>query len=343
MNLDAGRCQDCKGLLEPLSRQASQNAMGPWFIRDTANPFRPGCSWETLVRLAEKGRITRETVVRGPETRQFWKLAGSVPGLAAKLGACHACAAEVSPRAEACPGCGASFSVVTDRQFLGLSPVRLLPGQAPASAVAASAAAAPPWRPRPLVEEVAEEVDDWGTPPGRVASEPEISPEEHAVVCRALHTSRASGRVWASCAIVLLCGMAGAFGWAAVHQGRLWGGHKGAVGDGGAGLAAGTAVEAGGEGREKTVSPDAGSTGAAAAGSDDKGGERAKEGEPGEEESTLVHRAREAAQGGTRESFEAAIRLLEESAAGKPLTAEERSLLEAYRLSRRAMDAQGLP
>src|SRR5881394_2638955 len=45
------RCDQCKGLLDPLSRQASQNAMGPWFIRDEAAPFRPGCSYETLRAL----------------------------------------------------------------------------------------------------------------------------------------------------------------------------------------------------------------------------------------------------------------------------------------------------
>ena len=42
------RCEGCGGLFEPLSRKATQIKMGPWFIRDKNNPFRPGCSYEVL-------------------------------------------------------------------------------------------------------------------------------------------------------------------------------------------------------------------------------------------------------------------------------------------------------
>ena len=85
------QCEACKGRFEPLSRQATQNAMGPWQIRDPDNPFRPPCSYETIVRLAQRGRITPTTIVRGPTTRQFWSYARDTPRVAAVPGQCHAC------------------------------------------------------------------------------------------------------------------------------------------------------------------------------------------------------------------------------------------------------------
>lgn len=138
----AGRCAHCRGTLDPLSRQASQNAMGPWFIRDEKNPFRPGCSYETIVGLIKRGKIDPLTVLRGPTTRQFWSLAKRTPGVAHFLGMCHSCQADVQPNDRFCDECGSSFEVETDRQHLGLAPVILLPGQASPEAVANSVAAA---------------------------------------------------------------------------------------------------------------------------------------------------------------------------------------------------------
>lgn len=120
-------CDICRGLFEPLSKQASQNAMGPWYIRDLAHPFRPGCSFATLKLLAARGRITPTTVLRGPSTRQFWLYARQTPGVANLLGACHACRAAAKPDDQACTACGASFRVSDDRDDLGLAPVRALP------------------------------------------------------------------------------------------------------------------------------------------------------------------------------------------------------------------------
>ncbi|MGE3107658.1 MAG: hypothetical protein AB7G11_16755 [Phycisphaerales bacterium] len=132
------QCAQCKGLLDPLSKQATQNAMGPWCIRDESQPFRPGCSFETLVAQIAKGRVRADSVIRGPGTRQFWMRASQVPGIASRLGVCHACQASVAPGAASCASCGAPFDVETDRQYLGLSPVRLLPGHAAAEQVAAN-------------------------------------------------------------------------------------------------------------------------------------------------------------------------------------------------------------
>ena len=130
---DQPRYACCRGFLDPLSRQASQNAMGPWFIRDDSDagpgPFRPGCSYETLAELVGRKKVTFETILRGPTTNQFWMPARRVPGLAHLLGVCHACKAEVDGIEHECPECSASFEHPAERQHLGLLPVMLLPGQ----------------------------------------------------------------------------------------------------------------------------------------------------------------------------------------------------------------------
>ncbi|MFG0252984.1 MAG: hypothetical protein ACF8NJ_08940 [Phycisphaerales bacterium JB038] len=133
--VDAARCPCCKGLLDPLSKQATQNAMGPWFIRDEEQPFRPGCSYETLLALVRRGKIEPATILRGPTTGQFWRPARHVPGVGHLFGRCHACDHGVAPDASSCPRCRASFATPRDRQDLGLGPVHLLPGQQPAKPV----------------------------------------------------------------------------------------------------------------------------------------------------------------------------------------------------------------
>jgi uncharacterized Zn-finger protein len=124
------KCEHCKGLLDPLSRQATQNSMGPWFIHDPANPYRPGCSYEVIREMIRRGKINDQTILRGPTTRQYWMLASRVPSVANLLGHCHNCQKAVDKEAVNCPSCSADFSAELDRQFLGLGPVYLLPGQA---------------------------------------------------------------------------------------------------------------------------------------------------------------------------------------------------------------------
>jgi hypothetical protein len=133
---DARRCGACGGHLDPLSRQATQNTMGPWQIHDPVQPFRPGCSFATVRKLIERGQITGRTILRGPTTRQFWTFADRTPSVANLLGVCHNCHAEVSAEAFLCAACGSSFTPETDRQYLGLAPRRPLPGEAPADQVA---------------------------------------------------------------------------------------------------------------------------------------------------------------------------------------------------------------
>lgn len=113
--------------------------MGPWQIRDPGQPFKPGCSFDVIKGLIARGKIVPSTVLRGPTTRQFWTPAKRVPSIANLLGKCHNCEMAVSPTAAMCQACGTSFDPEQDRQYLGLMPVRLLPGQASADVVAASA------------------------------------------------------------------------------------------------------------------------------------------------------------------------------------------------------------
>lgn len=131
------RCTACNGLFEPLSRQATQNAMGPWFIRDESQPFRPGCSYETLARLIERGKVTAETIVRGPATHQFWKRVGRVQGLSHLAGVCYECGEPVGRTDVCCEFCGMLFTAENDRDTLGLAPMRNI------EAMAATKEAAP--------------------------------------------------------------------------------------------------------------------------------------------------------------------------------------------------------
>lgn len=118
------RCSACKGLLDMESRQATQNAMGPWQVRNPASPFHPGCSFQTLRELVRRGKVTRETIIRGPTTAQFWSMAANTPGVAVLLGECHACHQPAREDEYLCRHCGVVLSPRADRQHLGLAPVR---------------------------------------------------------------------------------------------------------------------------------------------------------------------------------------------------------------------------
>ncbi len=123
------RCLQCRGLVDPLSLQASQNEMGPWTIRSDKGQFLPGCSYQVIVQQIAKGRLHLSTVLRGPTTRQFWMKAARTPGVAHLLGICHSCNSGVVPGSESCPNCHVGFVIESSRQNLGLGPVLLVPGQ----------------------------------------------------------------------------------------------------------------------------------------------------------------------------------------------------------------------
>lgn len=118
----AERCGGCGGFFDPLSRRVTQQHMGPWFVRDSANPFRPGCTYQVLVKQVQRGKITANTILRGPTTKQFWSVARHVPGVSHLLGVCYQCSEKVQSTDKKCPKCGARFPELPDRQQLGLDP-----------------------------------------------------------------------------------------------------------------------------------------------------------------------------------------------------------------------------
>lgn len=118
------RCSGCKGLLDAESRQATQNAMGPWYVRNQAAAHHPGCSYATLRELVRRGKVTRETILRGPTTAQFWNMAANTPGVAVLLGECHACHQTAREDEYLCRHCGVVLTPRTDRQHLGLAAIR---------------------------------------------------------------------------------------------------------------------------------------------------------------------------------------------------------------------------
>ena len=138
VNADSVQCTACGARTDPLSRQATQNEMGPWFVRDETAPFRPGCRLETIERWARSGRLSPTTVIRGPSTHQNWVEARRVPGVARLFGRCHACEEPVGSDEVICRGCGAALHAERDRQHLGLAAIRPLPGRVPAAVTAGS-------------------------------------------------------------------------------------------------------------------------------------------------------------------------------------------------------------
>jgi hypothetical protein len=104
--------------------------MGPWFVRDPGKPFHPGCSYETLVTMIDRGQVAKTSIIRGPTTKQYWTVARRVPGVAHLLGYCHSCDATVDPDDHGCHACGVPFGAYLDRNFLGLPEIRPLPWEA---------------------------------------------------------------------------------------------------------------------------------------------------------------------------------------------------------------------
>ncbi|MBI1303578.1 MAG: hypothetical protein GC172_07295 [Phycisphaera sp.] len=97
--------------------------MGPWFVRNAARPHFVGCSYATLLALVRAGEVGRDTVVRGPSTRQFWTVARRAAGLAHLFGRCHACQGPVTIESPVCGACGAAPHDATDRSHFGIGPI----------------------------------------------------------------------------------------------------------------------------------------------------------------------------------------------------------------------------
>jgi hypothetical protein len=112
-------CSACKTVFEPADA-ATALSLGPWYIRDTRAPFRPGHSHEYLSQLIDEGRLQETTVIRGPTSQQFWMMAKSVQGVSQLLGFCHKCGAAATAQQKQCNQCQSDFSAPTDPNILGL-------------------------------------------------------------------------------------------------------------------------------------------------------------------------------------------------------------------------------
>lgn len=117
---EVGRCSSCNGLFEPLSQTATQLAMGPWYVRDEDRPFMPGFNEAILRQQVAAGRITANTIMRGPTTDQFWMNAADVPGVSRLMGTCHSCHQAVEPTDTTCHFCKSDLSLPDDVDSLGL-------------------------------------------------------------------------------------------------------------------------------------------------------------------------------------------------------------------------------
>jgi hypothetical protein len=119
----APACRECRGRFDAWSLQATQNDMGPWFVRNSARPHFVGCSYATLLALIRAGEVGRDTVVRGPSTRQLWTVARRAAGLAHLFGRCHACHGPVTAESPVCGACGTEPFDAADRNHFGLGPI----------------------------------------------------------------------------------------------------------------------------------------------------------------------------------------------------------------------------
>jgi len=99
------RCPHCKTSFSLAVRRASREVMGDWFYLDSRNPSGRGITFETLIKMIEKGRIKADSIVRGPTTHQDWLYAAEAPRLAKYLGMCPHCFAEAKPEDTYCTRC----------------------------------------------------------------------------------------------------------------------------------------------------------------------------------------------------------------------------------------------
>ncbi len=121
--LMADSCEACGGQFDAVSRRGVQVNMGPWWVRDTRVPFRPGFSTQAMMRLIQAGKVTAHSIIKGPTTHQFWRAARATAGVAHLLGYCHHCGQRVPPTDAQCPQCSAKFETPTQHDDLGL-PIR---------------------------------------------------------------------------------------------------------------------------------------------------------------------------------------------------------------------------
>jgi hypothetical protein len=99
------RCPHCRASFSLAVRKASREVLGPWYYLDPRNPSGRGVTFETLIKMIEKGRIRADSIVRGPTTHQDWMYAAEAPRLAKYMGMCPHCFAEAKPEDTYCTRC----------------------------------------------------------------------------------------------------------------------------------------------------------------------------------------------------------------------------------------------
>ncbi|MDP6541433.1 MAG: hypothetical protein QF444_03260 [Phycisphaerales bacterium] len=117
---EQSECKKCGSALDADGLLLAESSIGPWFIRDEDNPFSPGMTYDILISKIREESVQPYSLVRGPTTRQLWKVAKYVPGIAHLLGRCHKCKAHVDPKNRSCSDCGEAFGGFRDRNNMGL-------------------------------------------------------------------------------------------------------------------------------------------------------------------------------------------------------------------------------
>jgi RNA polymerase subunit RPABC4/transcription elongation factor Spt4 len=113
-------CRLCENALDADGLLCAEGSIGPWWVRDKKHPFAPGMTYDHLVALVNTGEVGRHAILRGPTTRQLWKVARRVRGIAHLVGRCHNCGEHIENKARQCPACQAPFLTYKDRNNFGV-------------------------------------------------------------------------------------------------------------------------------------------------------------------------------------------------------------------------------
>jgi hypothetical protein len=228
-----GPCPRCTMEDTPATRRSTSERIGPWFVLQKRNPTAPGLRFSVLIMLARRGHVTQRSIVRGPTTQQFWRLASEVKGLSRVFGICWSCQGSVGQEAGKCVACGKPQDPPSDADTF-------------IENLDASVAPIPVMREVPSIDPPTEKLPEpspkidlppkairTDKPPTRSASEAIMSARELAAVFQLEKSNRSTGRslfgvVWRVTKVVLLAGtlLAGAAA-ATLYikpdwRGRLW-------------------------------------------------------------------------------------------------------------------------
>ncbi|HUU11933.1 MAG TPA: hypothetical protein VM431_15520 [Phycisphaerae bacterium] len=159
------RCPHCRTSFSIAVRKASREVVGDWYYLDPRNPSGRGITFETLIKMIEKGRIRADSVVRGPTSHHDWMYAAEAPRLAKYLGMCPHCFAQAKPEETFCATCHLNMNSLLPEPQPGVpadqikepfhkaaaDTERELAGTPASTAAASAATAAPTPTPRPAL------------------------------------------------------------------------------------------------------------------------------------------------------------------------------------------------